>query len=174
MRLFIAVDLSDELKRYVNSLQQTFEAKGTNLARRFHLTLKFLGETPEEKIPEIKKALSTISFDPFTATLSPIGVFPDEKRIRVIWVGAQPEDKFNELSEKVNTVLENLFPKDTRFYPHITLGRVKFVPDKPALLEKLKQPVEPKEFPVNKIILFKSTLTDEGHVYEELWQSKPL
>ena len=62
-----------------------------------------------------------------------------------------------------------MFKKEKRFYPHITLGRVKFVNDPETFVPALKEiTVEPKQFEVKEFKLIKSTLTSEGPVYEDL------
>ena len=74
-----------------------------------------------------------------------------------------------ELQQKIDSRLADLFPKDDRFKPHITLARVKFIKDKVKFIRELKQiKIEKKEFSVSNFKLMKSTLTPEGPVYEDL------
>ena len=62
-----------------------------------------------------------------------------------------------------------MFPRDTRFHPHLTLARIKFVKDKQDFMDKLnKIPVKELEFSVKSFKLIKSTLTPEGPVYEDV------
>ena len=171
MRLFIAVEVPEEIQSYFLELQNHINKDLVKivLTKSFHLTLKFLGEVDESKKEMIANFLKKIKFEPFSAELSNIGVFPDENYIRVAWIGLEPKDKIIRLQQAIDNALINIFPKDERFHPHITLGRVKFVKDKKefiTLLKKIK--IEKKIFEVNEFRLIKSTLTPEGPVYEIL------
>lgn len=171
MRLFIAIDTPKEIKEYFKQLQTKI---GDNLAKiklttDFHQTLKFLGEVPEDKLEQIKELLSKIKFKPFTAQLSELGVFPSEHYIRVIWIGFTNNKPIIALQQQIEQSLLDIFPKDKRFHPHITLARVKFVKEKEKLIRKLKDiKIEPKEFAVTQFKLIKSTLTKQGPIYEDL------
>lgn len=170
MRLFIAFGVSEEVRNHLLDLQKNLplDAK-LNLVKEFHETLKFLGDVDDDNVDMIKALLSNISFNQFTAKTSGIGVFPDEKLIRVVWVGLEPKDKITGLQQEIEKALLDVFPKDTRFHPHLTLARIKFVKDKKDFMEKLKKlPVKEIEFPVSSFKLIKSTLTPEGPVYEDV------
>jgi len=170
MRLFIALDF-DELKDYFVSIQDQIDEEFAKVSfpRSFHLTLKFLGEVAENKVSIIKEELKKIKFESFSIYLDKISFFPNENYIKVVWIGLKPMDKINELQQKIDDSLVNLFPKDKRFHPHLTICRVKFVKDKPKFIENLnKIEIEEKKIDVNKFKLIKSTLTREGPVYEVL------
>ncbi len=171
MRLFIAIEVSEEIHTYFLELQKQIDTGLTKnvLARSFHLTLKFFGDVDEDKKNKIIELLRKIKFKLFSVELGNIGVFPDESYIKVIWVGLEPKDKINDLQQKIDQVLVGLFPKDKRFHPHITLARVKFVKDKEEFVKSLKGiRVDKKSFEVNCFRLIKSTLTPKGPVYEVL------
>ncbi|MBD3303956.1 RNA 2',3'-cyclic phosphodiesterase [Candidatus Woesearchaeota archaeon] len=170
MRLFIAFDVSEQVKNYLKGLQKHFPRDSKfNLVKEFHMTLKFFGDVGDDKVDSIKACLSNIGFAQFTAKTSGICVFPDEKMIRVVWVGLEPKDRIVALQQEIEKALLDMFPKDERFHPHITLARVKFVKDKKDFVEKLKKiPVKEIEFPVNSFKLIKSTLTPDGAVYEDV------
>jgi len=175
MRLFIAFDISDEAKEELLKAQSELkkaDAKLT-LAKEFHLTLKFLGEVEDKKVDEIKDRLSKVRFEQFDAELDGTGVFPTEDYIRVVWVGLEPKDKITTLQQKIEEALLGMFLKDTRFHPHLTLARVKFVKDKKGFIEKLKKiKMEKKAFSLSIFKLIKSTLTPKGPVYEVLEEFK--
>ncbi|MBW3001704.1 RNA 2',3'-cyclic phosphodiesterase [Candidatus Woesearchaeota archaeon] len=170
MRLFIAFDVSEEAKNYLSDLQKQLpEDSKLNLVKQFHQTLKFLGDVDEDKIDKIKAALTNVSFTKFTAKTNGLGVFPDEKMIRVVWVGLVPKDAITGLQQEIETALLDMFPKDTRFHPHLTLARVKSVKDKKDFIEKLnKLTIKEINFPVSSFKLIKSELTPEGPVYEDI------
>lgn len=175
MRLFIAVDIPEEFSDYFLELQKQ---TGDDLAKivftkTFHLTLKFLGDIDEAKKDKIIELLNKVKFEPFTAELSNIGVFPNENYIRIVWVGLEPKNKIVELQQKIDNALACAFPGDKRFHPHITLGRVKFVKDKKKFVKLLKwMDVEKKCFEISRFKLIKSTPTSEGHVYAVLEEFK--
>lgn len=175
MRLFIAFDIPDEIKSHFLELQKQLSTDSARLVfpSDFHLTLKFLGEVPENKVEKIKEFLSKIKFDSFAAKLDGTGVFPSEQRINVFWAGIGPADKITAVQKAIDYALKDIFPPDTRFHPHITLARVKLVKDKPAfkqLLAKIK--IEPKEFKIESFKLIKSILTKQGAVYEDIAEFK--
>jgi 2'-5' RNA ligase len=170
MRLFIAFDVSEEVKNYLLGLQKKLPSDSKfNLVKEFHLTLKFLGDVDTDKVDAIKAFLSNISSNQFTAKTRGLGVFPDEKMIRVVWVGLEPEEKIAALQQEIEKALLDMFPRDTRFHPHLTLARVKSVKDKKDFIEQLnKLTIKEIEFQVNSFKLIKSELTPDGPVYEDL------
>ena len=173
MRTFIAIEMPEEIKKILLDAQKQINTEKAKIrpAKAFHLTLKFLGEVEEKKIEEIKSALKEIKFEKFNTALTEIGVFPNESYIRVIWVGLDDsESKIKKLQEDIDLKIEKLgFKKDTRFHPHVTLARVKFVEDKERFIKNLKEiKIEKKALEVTEFKLIKSTLTGEGPVYEDL------
>lgn len=168
MRLFIAIELPEEIKSYLKDLQKQIisDAAELTLTNDFHLTLKFLGEVEEKDVDFIKSTLKEIEFDSFTANLLPVGIFPDEKSIRVVWIGLEPKDLIADLQKKIDSSLQQKFEKDNRFHPHLTLARVKFLKNSKSYSALLKSiQVEPKEFNVSNFKLIKSTLTPKGPMY---------
>lgn len=171
MRLFIAFDIPEKVKEQLVSIQKKIKTEAKIKwvkAENIHLTLKFLGDVAGDKVDEIKARLENISFEPFDVEVSGIGVFPSESYIKVIWVGLRydraMENLVNEIREQLNE-----FKDDYPFKAHITIGRVRFVRNKKALVEELKKiKVKSERFTVRRFKLYKSMLTKEGPVYEEL------
>ena len=167
MRLFIEFRVPESIQKRLFEVQKDlFKADARlNLTKSFHLTLKFLGEVPPSKAEEVKKRLADVRFKPFKAFLSNTGVFPNEKMIRVVWVGVEPEKEIIQLQSKVEEALKGLFPKEKSFQPHLTLARVKFVKDK-AFLEIIKKLAIPQlSFDVKEIQITESKLSREGPEY---------
>lgn len=171
MRLFIAIDLPEEAKDCIENIKQELKGiKGVKPVSKenIHLTLKFLGEVPDDKAEEIGKALEQVKFQPFNIAISKIGAFPNEKRISVLWVSAEPAEPLIALKKDIDKALPR-FEDDHPFKTHITFARVKYIAneaDKNGMLDVLKRQIEKKEFAVDKFRLYKSTLTPEGPVYE--------
>jgi len=169
MRLFIAFDISEEAKQILKDIQKNLNIKAT-FVKEFHLTLKFLGEVEESKVDSIIQELSKIKFDSFVAGLSQMGVFPDRKYIKVVWIGLEPNDKICALQKSVDQATRNFgIAMDKDFIPHLTLARVKFLENKNEFLVALDNvKVEKSEFKVDSFKLIKSTLTPQGPVYDVL------
>ena len=107
-----------------------------------HLTLKFLGAVPEERIEAIVAALGRSGSDlrPFEARIHGLGAFPSVTRPRVIWAGVlDGAPEMMELARRVDTALAALgFAREERpFSPHVTLGRVRRPGRDPTLSEAL-------------------------------------
>jgi len=170
MRLFIAIE-PGYLSGYFKILQSQIpgDLAKFSLAKSFHLTLKFLGEVDESWLEAIKTSLNKVSFTPFTAFLTGIGFFPNEKNIKVIWLGFDQSEKIIELQKNIDKSLRHILKPDNRFHPHITLARVKLIKDREMFLAKISQiNTEEKQLEAVSFRLIKSTLTPEGLVYEVL------
>ena len=167
MRLFVALDLK-EIKTEASRLKQLIKERGLNLTEGAHLTLKFLGETDESKAKKIVERLGCVRSEPFKIRTDSIGFFPNEKNPKVVWWGIEESPEVMRLHEAIETALAEFgFRNDFRFHPHITLARVKFLQDKKKFLEKVRRlKPETNEVRVDRFILFKSTLTPEGPVYD--------
>jgi 2'-5' RNA ligase len=152
-------------------LRQTNAAVKWVEPENLHLTLKFLGEVPEEQIEAIVEALRAIAqaTAPFPFTVKGVGGFPDLRRPRVLWVGVEPTPPLMRLQQIVEQAMERLgFPPEERAYhPHITLGRVKAM----AGLEKVRAVLSEYasvtfgSVPAKHLTLFRSDLSREGPTY---------
>ncbi len=178
-RLFIAINLDDILKKQLSIILEDFKREELSVkwveAHNLHVTLKFLGDTPEEKIINIKKALREIHYQPFSLKLKDPGCFPNIKHPRVVWLGiSEGKDDLLKLNMEVENALEKQgFPKESKdFKCHITLGRVKKF-KKIYSIEKFLNKIELEDFAkqrIEHIALMKSTLYPTGPVYEILEQ----
>ncbi|RLE38290.1 RNA 2',3'-cyclic phosphodiesterase [Candidatus Woesearchaeota archaeon] len=167
MRLFVAIE-AKEVSDYLKSIQDKLRFKGVKQVEKFHLTLKFLGEVEENKVEQIKKALSKISFKPFELTLDTIGVFPNPSRINVIWVDVKEKQHITNLYNQIDACLKD-YEDDRKFHPHITISRVKFLINKKEFKDKIDSiTIQPEKIIVNEFKLIKSDLTPEGPIYTDL------
>lgn len=171
MRLFVAIELPQEIKQLLGSIEKDIPKDTTRIAlvkpENIHATLKFLGEVPENKVKDVQEALNTLSFKPFSLTTATIGVFPSVGYIRVVWVGFEREEAIIALQKQVDERLENYgFPREKDFVPHLTICRVQYVKDKEKFAKAIKAiHVEKRTFPVNSFVLMQSTLTKDGPAY---------
>ena len=95
-----------------------------------HLTLKFMGDIPAEKVERVLEALPPVAarFSPIELSISGLGVFPNPRRPRVLWAGVHGDlETLSSLQLAVDVAVGKLgLPKEQRaFSPHLTLGRVR-------------------------------------------------
>lgn len=124
MRLFVAVELPspirDAVERHVRSLPAIPNVRWSRSAT--HVTLRFLGDTAPERVPDLTTALSTVRHAPFTATFGTAGQFPERGRARVLWWGFTDPTSFASLARTIDAALG--LPEDPReLHPHVTVGR---------------------------------------------------
>jgi len=166
MRLFIAINISKEVKDYLFELKNEFRKLGKiNFSgkNKYHITLKFLGEVKENKLEEIKDKLSKVKFNSFETSLNELGNFNN----RVLWVNLKPNNKVLELAKKIDEQLIE-FPNPHKFNDHITLARIKSLKSEKEFNKKLKTKVKKINFKINSFELMKSTLSKDGAKYEVL------
>jgi len=138
---------------------------------QLHITLKFLGHTPESSINDVIDHVDKITpnIKPFDLKIDETGCFPVPTRPRTLWLGVKGDlDPLLTMVESIETALESLgFPRsDREFSPHITLARIKY-PQKhtPNVDPFLKSSYDPIDFPVDRVQYFSSELLPTGAVY---------
>jgi 2'-5' RNA ligase len=184
VRAFIAIDLPTSIRRQlarrIDDLRKAMEDLPVRWARAdgIHLTLKFLGDTERERIPDVKQVLLNVakSHPVFSIRLAGLGCFPNTRRPRVVWLGVEEASgvllALHAATEAASRGLG--FQPETRpFSPHLTLGRVRRDAE-PKSLTVLGQAVEREEseplgtISVEEICLFQSELRPDGAVYTRL------
>lgn len=175
IRAFIAVEIPDDVKDEVGRLISHLSHQ--NLPVRWvsrdnlHLTLVFLGENPPEFIEEAKSqlALAVAEIRAFPMSLKGLGVFPNERSPRVIWLGIeQGRDELARLAQQTlkGLVTIGFIPEKRPFSAHLTIGRVRApMPDARPIIDR---PHASRAFPVKELVLFQSHLKPTGPVYERL------
>ncbi len=143
-----------------------------------HLTLKFLGEIKEEEIERINAQLRSVAAEtaPFQLSVKKLGVFPNEKFPRVLWIGIQQgHDAVVALQQKVEEALVQLgFPAENRpFHPHLTLARIKSLRGTRQMMDVVKshENSEAGGCRADRVILFKSVLKPTGAVYTRIHEA---
>jgi 2'-5' RNA ligase len=188
-RLFIAVPAADEVRAAVGKLME--EVAGGPISERgpgqprwvrvddLHLTLRFLGATPDERQAEIASALATAAAGvaPFRVVLSGGGAFPNASAPRVLWIGiAEGTDHLAGLVGRLNGGLAPLgWPAETRpFTPHLTLARTDGVAgadDRAHVLTEAARDLQ-LTWQADRIVLYK-TLVGRGPVhYQSLAEAR--
>ncbi len=177
-RLFVSVDL-DGLTEDVSAVQELFEgASGLHFVdpRQAHLTLKFLGDTDEDRIPELidelDAAVDAAGVDPFTARFGGLGVFPSLEYISVVWLGVRTGgDQLTALHEAIEdwTVAMGFDPEDHDFIPHVTLARMNHAGGKELVQDTVRErDPDAGTLAVDEVRLTESVLTDDGPEYSTL------
>jgi len=176
MRCFVAVELTETVRKRLAALQQRFGDLGRSVRwvrpDAMHLTVKFLGEVPDWQLPDASRAVADVARQcrPFEFAIRSTGCFPPRGNVRVIWVGVEEtsgelaackrlcEDAFSALG----------FPKESRpFSPHLTLGRVKDPRSAGDLRERIAacSDFEAGTVSAGELVLFESRLSPQGAQY---------
>ena len=191
LRTFIAVELDQELKATLTAIQARLRSAIPPRAVRWvqpegiHLTLKFLGDTPLDKVEQVKAALALAAGEipAHAITVGGVGCFPDARRPRVVWVGVQePSGSLVRLWQAVESHVAPLgFPTEKRpFSPHLTLGRVQRYASG-AEVRDIGQAVAAlaaemagaqDEMAVSSVAYIKSDLRPTGAVYTTLVEAR--
>jgi 2'-5' RNA ligase len=175
-RGFIAIEIpvAPSIIEFENAIAKTSADVKLVEPENIHLTLKFLGDTTEDKIDAISHVIeeSVENIKPFMLTLKGTGVFPNEKYVKVIWVGIVDGDNLSRIAQSIDERLIPLgFNKEQRGYSaHLTIGRVRTAKNKDQLLTVI-QKYEEKEFlqqEIHAVTLKKSDLTPKGPIYTTL------
>lgn len=182
MRIFIATDISEQIREGIRELQQKLRTESDTQKRdakwvnpdNIHLTLKFLGEQKEQQVPEICKLTEQAAADKpsFELGIESVGYF-GRKSARVLWVGiSQGHDKLAELQKNIEQKLtEAGWPEEKRsFTGHLTLCRIKNTKTGIKLAELTENHKDYKlgNLTVDSISVYQSTLTPNGPIYSTL------
>ncbi len=192
MRLFVALDIDPSIRGRIAQFMDGVRGFAPDArwvsAESLHVTLKFIGEWPAERLDELKRALVGVRGQPAEITFSGTGFFPTPKSARVFWIGIEAGRELASLASAVDTATSALGVESEKraFAPHLTLARTgsgrpqrvssdRTNPSFRRLQEKLAAmpapafgTISPREF-----FLYESKLSPKGAVYTKL-QSFPL
>jgi len=179
MRVFLAVEATEELIFRLTALQEVLRGAGASVSwaspAGFHLTLRFLGEVDAARISPLATALDAVAarHAPFTIRIAGAGAFPSTRRPRTIWAGVtEGEAPLSALAVDVEAaVVDTGFPSEDRpFRAHLTLGRVR----EPRGTERLARLLDAHarddfgELPVTAVSVMRSELSPRGARYTAL------
>jgi 2'-5' RNA ligase len=174
-RLFVSIDL-DGLGEEVAAVQELFaDVPGLNLtdSEQAHVTLKFLGDTPEHRVDDVvdglEAAVAAADVEPFEASFGGLGVFPSLEYISVVWLGVREGGaEMTRLHEAIEPRMVDLGfePEDHDFTPHATLARMSHAGGKETVQE-LVQERDPDvgRLAVESVRLTESVLGSDGPEY---------
>ncbi len=182
IRSFIAIELPDKLKLRLGQLEAQLKSdkqpwvKWVN-PNSIHLTLKFLGNIAPDKSSEVTRAMEEAAQEipPFHLEIKVLGVFPNLKRVQVVWVGISGEvDKLSKLQQRIESNLARLgfAPESRPFTPHLTLARLRNQASSDER-QRFGQLIADTKFEVgtikvDAISLMRSQLTREGAIYSRI------
>ncbi len=175
LRCFIAIGITDPIKREIGELLDILKKYDVDIKwvipENLHLTLKFLGNTPDALLPKIGESLSRLvsSYEAFYIKIYKTGVFPNKRYPRVIWVGVEDSDIIKNLKNDIEHSMSLLGyqKEDKAFKPHLTVGRVRSQKGIISIVNELDN-FSDKEFGivhVDRIKLMKSELKLKGAQY---------
>lgn len=179
IRSFVAVELDAAARREMARVESVLRPAGADVKwvdpESMHLTLKFLGDVPPEKVEEVAGALKK-AFEgrtTFGFTLSGVGAFPSPSDPRVVWVGVGAgREELTDLAGRTEEALAALgFPRERRaFSPHLTLGRCRSSRNAAALKAAMAglRDYRGPSVTVRRAVLFSSDLRPPGPVYRPL------
>jgi 2'-5' RNA ligase len=179
LRLFIAIELTPAVHQALARLQDDLKRQLPPKVVRWtqpegiHLTLKFLGDTPADRVEAVSQALgqAAAGFAPFSFDVAGFGCFPN-----LLWVGVPTMPKaLAGLQRAVDLRMHALgYERESRpFSPHLTLGRVNKTVS-PAERQKLAEVIARTQVarlgvvPVHEVVLFQSDLRPTGPIYTAL------
>jgi len=182
MRLFIALPLTSSVEKSLAVIINKLKSIGGKVkwvdSEQIHITVRFLGETEKEQVSYIKEILDRVSskYDSYNLSIDRLGGFPNLNKPRVIWAGFNDDDQISIMARMVKEVEYDIRklgfePDEKRFRPHLTLGRVKAPNGLEELLDTIRSfQMKPIPVKLDKLRLYKSTLTPQGPIYECLYE----
>jgi 2'-5' RNA ligase len=183
VRLFLAIDPGDECRRHVSGIVESIRASTSGIRwvreGQFHLTLSFLGEVDGSRVEDISVAARDVAARHQRLSVSVVGagVFPDWRRIRVVWLGLGDASALAKLGKDMGDTVTALGFPQRPFRAHLTIGRTTG-PLSAEQKTRLSRAVaehnaDSCSFDVTRVVLMRSTLGRAGSVYSEI-ESFPL
>jgi 2'-5' RNA ligase len=176
MRLFTAIDLPPEVNERLAALIAKLRPLaniGWSPAANLHITTKFIGQWPEDRLPELEAALAGVDRrSPIPIRLGGLGFFPNRKSPRVFWAGVEAPPDLRALARDIDSALAKLGlePESRAYSPHLTLARIK----QPSGLERFQSEVDRLgqpdlgSFVADRLYLYLSKPGRSGSVYTRL------
>ena len=178
MRLFIGVDLPAEIKQALLDFQSELRLLGVKGSFKsqdnFHITLEFLGELGDSKIPALNETLAKVASNhkPFELNIVGLGAFPSFKRPHTLWTGVDGSlIELNRLRDDLHHELKNkgFELEERQFKPHITLASR---PKLDTIDFSVLQTKKLNEFMVAEVTLFESRAVSGKRVYTGLYRAR--
>jgi 2'-5' RNA ligase len=182
MRTFISIEIpeniKDNIEKSIGEMKLILSPLKWVDKKNLHITLKFLGWVVDDKADDMIRSVMDLAkgFGSIKINFAGLGVFPNARHPRVIWVGInEGSDRVKELAEKIDARLSSegyRKEEEREFSPHLTIGRIKKKIDVEPLNKFIGGNVmtEFGGFTADHISVMKSTLRRSGPIYEEIKQ----
>jgi 2'-5' RNA ligase len=180
IRSFLAFELPLQIKEQVGEISKELQQSRLPVrwvkVENIHLTIVFLGSATEETIAAVKQKVGSIAerFSALQIRLNSVGVFPNWRRPRVLWIGLDGEiGGLSNLRDQLQAALEELGfkPENRSFRPHLTLGRFKGTVNRGEelkwILDRFHDINSDDEY-LKELVLFKSDLRPAGPIYTKM------
>lgn len=169
MRLFVGLELPAEVKQRLAMLARAGLPGARWVApENYHVTLRFIGETPAHRAEEIDLGLAALTARGFPLAIGGIGTFAKGGRPTSLWVGVERSEALERLQAKVETALQRLGlePERRRFSPHVTLARLENpIEQRLAAFVQANNLFRIEAVPIGHFTLFSSQPGKEQPVY---------
>ena len=173
-RTFICIDLPEEIKSSIYSMEQELPAGSVRLVSKenLHITLVFLGDIDSNKIDAVKRLIGSLNQKSFQCSVKGLGTF-SMKRPNVLFSNVlEGRDAIKNIYDQLINPLGDIGIKteSRNFIPHVTMARTVNLKEKDNLIRILEENAERTfgEFLCDSIILKKSVLTGRGPMYTNL------
>lgn len=182
MRLFVAIELADVVRKSLVALQERLKGKWPDVRwtspQQLHLTVKFLGEVADGDVPAVCEAVAkgAASVPPFRLETGVCGCFPERGAVRIVWVEAvEPSGALRDCVQAVEAQLAPIgfAPEARPFAAHVTIGRVR--EDRShgglrAAVEASRASAAGQD--VTRLVLMSSELSPKGSTYAVVSRAK--
>jgi len=175
-RLFVAIDLPEEVKRAVTGARGELHGAKWVGQEQLHLTLRFIGDADDLLLKGITEGLAGIACNSFPLGLKGVGYFPPRGAPRVLWVGLEAGAPLLALQREVERACRavGILPDERPFSPHITIARLKeTTPAQVAAYTAHHGDFHSEPFRVSEFHLYESVLGREGAIHTRV-RSYPL
>ena len=171
LRLFLAVDLPEGVRQEVAALCTEVNQARWVKPHQLHITLRFMGKTPDHALQGIRQQLASVRSPSFDLSLRSAGTFPsgmNAKRSRVLWLGIEPAAPLAVLKHEIEARLgPDLERPNQEYSPHLTLARLTEHNDA-TLTQFVSRHRDYRSvgWRVDSFRLYRSTLHPSGSVHE--------
>lgn len=175
MRAFLALEIPTEIRNYFSVIMDRLRSSGAAIRweheSKLHITMKFLGEVDPGRIESLSASLipSIPKIDKFSVLFDTLGVFPNRRNPRIVWIGCKTHDpSLDALFQSIESEAAacGWMKEERPFHPHVTLGRIRDSSGTENLISIMENcNLEPRSALITEVLLMKSTLKPDGSEY---------
>jgi RNA 2',3'-cyclic 3'-phosphodiesterase len=170
LRCFLAFPIPDEIREELIRICHGFPNTSWTKPENFHITIQFFPDLDESQIELLQSLLQTFSCPNISTLAKGLGYFKHPRRNVTIWLGLEGREVITQYRNKIVEILKPQgFAIEKRYEPHLTLGRCKsFLDNKWQAYFESFLDFETSQFSIRDFVLYQSTLSPKGSIYEEL------